>query len=170
MLKNVNREAARRGGLPLTSVILASLALLVFAGCENESRMSKPAYAKKVRTEWAGVRAAFLAAVGRPGERPSARTLAERVSRVQQALRKAADDLDMVEPPKDVEEPHEEFIEGLRGYADDIEPVRKKLLAGDKLALIRFNRLTSENESVKRIGEAAEEMLKRGYDVGFEPD
>jgi hypothetical protein len=143
----------RRGKL----LVLALLAA-VAAGCGGE-RLSKADYEQKVRTVYAGVQQAFQATNVRHG-------LAERVGAAQDELRRAADELNSVEPPTAVEKQNEEIVEGLREYADDLDGLRKAAEQGDAARIRAFNEQLPRNEAVKQIAEAAEEMKFKGYDLG----
>ncbi|HXF97983.1 MAG TPA: hypothetical protein VNJ46_05150 [Gaiellaceae bacterium] len=142
------------------AAVLALLAALALAGCGGEGRLSKEEYEAKVRAVYAEVQAAFQRTNAAGGE------LGERLADAQAALRGAAEELEGVPPPEEVEEEHEEIVEGLRGYADDLDPVREAAERGDRAAVDAFNAAIASNESVERIAEAAEEMKVKGYDLG----
>jgi DNA-binding transcriptional regulator GbsR (MarR family) len=148
----------RRFGIGLAPPLLVMLSL---TGCGGD-RLSKREYEQKVRTEYAGVQQAFRAtgaSVGQPD-------LADKIERAQEQLRDAAEGLEEIEPPKDVEEENEEIVEGLREYADDLDHVRDAAEKGDQGAIDEFNDEIANNEAVERIAEAAEEMKFKGYDLG----
>jgi hypothetical protein len=137
------------------------VAALVVAGCRHEERLTKDAYEQKVRAEYGNVQQAFQATRG-----VSAEQLPARVEAAQRALRRAAGELDDIEPPENVEEENDELVEGMRGYADDLDALREAATARDAAAIEEFNREVSDNESVEQMAEAAEEMKHKGYDLG----
>ena len=141
------------------AVVVASA--VVLAGCGGEERLSKPEYEQKVRSVYAGVQAAF-----RETSSVSGTELATAVADAQERLRDAAEELEAIEPPKDVEEQNEEIVEGLREYASDLDELREAVVSGNATAVERFNAEISQNPAVERIAEAAEEMKFKGYDLG----
>jgi hypothetical protein len=151
----VCQQAFRIAALAASAVILAG------CGSGGENRLSKSEYEHRVRSVYAGVQAAF-----RETRSVSGADLAGAVAAAQQRLRDAADELDAVEPPKDVEEGNEELVEGMREYADDLGELREAVVRGNEAAVTRFNAEIGENPAVKQIAEAAEEMKFRGYDLG----
>ena len=52
---------------------------------------------------------------------------ADQFNELQEALRTAADDLDELNPPEDVESAHEDLVDGVRLFADDIEDALAQL-------------------------------------------
>lgn len=142
--------------------ILAPLGLaLALSGCSlGEDRLSKAQYEEHVRTTYAHVQEAF-AATDVPGGQ-----LASRLADAQTALRDAAEALEEVEPPKEVEKENEEIVEGMREYAENLDAVRAAAANRDQSAIDDFNARIRDNEAVERIAEAAEEMKFKGYDLG----
>jgi uncharacterized protein YhaN len=115
-----------------------------------------------------GIKQAFAGPNTKVG---SLQDLAARVQVAQRELRQAANELDDVTPPKDVEEENETLVNAMRDYADDLDRLRAAALRGDAQAVEQFNRSIPDNEAVKEMAEAAEEMIMRGYDLGpFKPD
>ncbi len=133
-------------------------ALLV--GCGGEDRLTKAEYEQKVRSVYAGVQEAFQATAGGQAD------LADRIERAQKELRNAAADLDESEPPKEVEEQNEQLVDGMREYARDLDELREAAERVDLRAVEKFNDRLPENEAIKRMAEAAEEMKFKGYDLG----
>jgi phosphoglycolate phosphatase-like HAD superfamily hydrolase len=142
-------------------VAVAALVGVLTTGCGGD-RLSKREYEQKVRSEYADVQQAFLAtgaSLGTPD-------LAEKIADAQEQLREAAEALEGIEPPENVEEENEEIVEGLREYAEDLDGVREAAERSDQQAIDAFNEQISENEAVEQIAEAAEEMKFKGYDLG----
>jgi hypothetical protein len=92
--------------------------------------------------------------------------LAGKIGDAQEELRGAAESLEHVEPPKEVEEENEEIVEGLREYADDLDDLRDAAERNDLKTITAFADRIADNEAIHQIAEAAEEMKHKGYDVG----
>ena len=140
--------------------LLTLLVGLLIAGCGGDDRLTKDEYAQKVRAVYGDVQEAFQATNVPQGE------LAARVEAAQQQLREGADELEDVEPPEDVERAHEELVEGMRRYADDLDRLRNAAEEGDQRTIDDFNARIAQNEAVEQMAEAAEEMKFKGYDLG----
>jgi hypothetical protein len=145
---------------PARTLLTLSVGLLL-AGCGGEERLSKSEYEQKVQVVYADVQQAF-----RETNVKAQSHLADRVEAAQEQLREASEELEAVEPPKDVEEDNEEIVEGMRDYADDLDELREAAARGDRGAIESFNARIAEKKSVRKIAEAAEEMKFKGYDLG----
>lgn len=160
------RVVRSRACVALAVAGLCAVALL--AGCGGGERLSKHAYEQKIQTVYAGIKQAFAGSSTKVG---SLRELATRVQVAQKELRKAANELDDVTPPKDVEEQNETLAKAMRSYAADLDRLGSAAERGDAQAVERFNQSIPDNESVNEMSEAAEEMIVRGYDLGpFKPN
>jgi hypothetical protein len=145
---------------PVRDGLLLFLALAaVAAACESEKRLSKSEYERVVSEAYAPVRAAFEATRG-------ATALAGKIEAAQAELRGAAERLEEIEPPEEVEKQNEELVEGMRAYADDLGRLLAALRKGDAEAVGEFNREVGKNKAVEQMAEAAEEMKFKGYDLG----
>ena len=147
----------------LRSALLATsiLAALLLAGCGESGRLSKSDYEQRVRSIYADIQEAF-----QKTNVTSTTLLADRIEAAQGTLRSSADELDEIEPPKQVEEETEELVEGMREYADDLDELHEAAVRGDRAAVEAFTSGVAKNEAVKRMAEAAEEMKFKGYDLG----
>jgi hypothetical protein len=92
--------------------------------------------------------------------------LAPRVEDAQAQLRESADELDGIEPPKDVETENDHLVAGMRRYADDLDRLRNAAERGDQRTVADFNARLPQNEAVEQMAEAAEAMKFKGYDLG----
>lgn len=139
----------------------SALAALLLAGCGESGRLSKSDYEQRVRSIYADIQEAF-----QKTNVTSTTLLADRIEAAQGTLRSSADELDEIEPPKQVEEETEELVEGMREYADDLDELHEAAVRGDRAAVEAFTSGVAKNEAVKRMAEAAEEMKFKGYDLG----
>jgi DNA-binding transcriptional regulator GbsR (MarR family) len=135
--------------------------VLSLAACGND-RLSKSDYEQKLRDEYASVQQAFQATAASFGQTD----LSEKIGDAQAQLRDAAENLDGVQPPKEVEQENEEIVEGLREYAEDLEKLRHAAERNDLKTITAFTDQIADNEAIHQIAEAAEEMKHKGYDVG----
>lgn len=146
---------------PRTFTALLAISGALVAGCGDDGPLTKAEYEEKVRTTYAEVQEAFART-----NVPSLDELAGRVEDAQEALRAAADELEGVDPPEDVETEHEEVVAGLRAYAEDLNRLRNAAEQGDERTIEDFNARLATNPSVEQIAEAAERMKFKGYDLG----
>jgi hypothetical protein len=143
----------------VVAVVALAAVLLVPRG--GGGTLSKPEYEQKVRAVYADVQDAF-----RKTNVTSTKLLAARVAEAQSELRHAADELDDAKPPGAIARENDQLVEGMRGYADDLEELRGAAERGDSAGVARFNRSIPQNTAVRQIAEAAEEMKFEGYDLG----
>jgi hypothetical protein len=167
--------------------LLVALAAVLAAGCGGESRLTKAQYEQRVRSVYAGVQQAFLAT-----NVESLTLLARRVAAAQAALRHAAARLDADRPPKEIESPNDELVEGMRRYADQLGPLQAAAARGDLAAVERLKstygrsdaierpreaesesnpieqprEAESESDPIEQMAEAVEEMTREGFDLG----
>ena len=131
------------------------------AAC-GDDRLSKSEYEQKLQSEYADVQQAFQATAASFGQTDLAGTIGD----AQEQLRGAAESLEHVEPPKEIEEENEEIVEGLREYADDLGDLRVAAERNDLKTITAFTDRIADNEAIHQIAEAAEEMKHKGYNVG----
>lgn len=141
---------------------LAAAAVLAAAGCMGDAReLSKAEYEERVRSAYAGVQEAFRATnVTEQGD------LADRVEDAQDELRRAASELEDVDPPDEVEAENAQIAESMRAYADDLDLLREAAERGDSKAVSDFSSRVASNDAIVNMMEAAERMKFKGYDVG----
>jgi hypothetical protein len=149
-------------------IALAALAALVgvgaLAGCggtKQKARLSHAQYEHELRSDYGSVRTAF-----RQTRVGSLRELDSKLGAAQAQLRHAADKLESSEPPRDVDKEHEELVEGLREYADELDAVRKAARDGNQQRVADFNARVGKDEAIERIAESLDEINHRGYDLG----
>jgi hypothetical protein len=144
-------------------LLLAFAALAVaLAGCGSESRLSKSAYEGKLTkagSELAEASKALAKAKTGPQYESGA-------AQIQAGLRKAADELDGVRPPKDVDAANDRFVSALRGLADEFDKVKEAAKGGAKAARAAGARLARSQPS-EEARQAILEIQRRGYNVGL---
>jgi hypothetical protein len=145
----------------LLLLALAALAVAL-AGCGSESRLSKTEYdAKLTKTGSELAEASKALAKAKTGPE-----FASGAEQIQAGLRKAADDLDDVRPPKDVDAANDRLVDALRGLADEFDKVRDAAKEGAKAARAAGARLARSQPS-EEARQAILEIQRRGYNVGL---
>lgn len=152
------------------ALLVSSLVALAFASCGGDLRLSKPQYEKVVSS----VGDQIGNELDRTFNDPSLQdphTLKEGagvVRRAQAAIASAADDLEDVRPPAEVESLHLQLIEGLRELASDFGGLAHSFETADLLEIQKFQQSLSQGElpSMKKITAAIAGMKAKGYDVG----
>ena len=134
---------------------------VVLAGCGGGGRLSKAEYEQTLRS--AGNE--LSTAVDHLQQARSKEEFEHDVSDVQRALDAAADDLDAVSPPEDVEGANDRLVHGLRGLAHDFEEVRDAADQSVDAATSKAQQIRSGTAS-REAQQAVEELKRKGYDIG----
>jgi hypothetical protein len=92
----------------------------------------------------------------------STKTAAAALVKVQEDLRNAADQLDKIKPPDDIKDEHARLATGVRDFADEMDPLVKKLQGGNIAALSSLTTL----KGVSEIQAASTAITKKGYKIG----
>ena len=92
--------------------------------------------------------------------------VAGEVANIQDELNSAADDLDGITPPENVEATHENFVEGMRALSDDLEEFKDAIEQGDTGAIDEFAKNADSLDSVQELEDASNELKQKGYKVG----
>lgn len=142
----------------LAALAIAAVAL---AGCGGGDRLSKEEYQAEVRKVGTTLRGA-LGGVDTEGAGGLSAVRAQ-VEQLQSALRDAAGELEGLTPPEDVEATHGKLVEGIRGFADDLDELNDALERGDSDAVRSFEDDFTKSDSVKQIQAAALELQQKGY-------
>jgi len=145
-------------------------AALVAAGCGGggNDRVSKDDYEQELQGVGTSVQESFQGlGSSMKGDNPSSLDeAADRVGEIQDSLRKKADDLEDVEPPENAEKENDQLVDGLNGFADELEDFKKALDDGDVQAIQQFAQDFQDSEAAKDIQEAGQSLEKKGYDLG----
>lgn len=142
-------------------LLLALAVLAVVAGGCGGSDLSKKEYEQELKG--AGVELANASTA--LSEATTAPEYVAGVEQVQAGLRKAADDLDDLSPPEDVDAANDRLVNALRGLADEFDKVKQAAAAGPKAARAAGARLARSQPS-EDARTAVLEIQRRGYDVG----
>ena len=153
-------RSTRRFLVAAAVVVVALVATLVATTFRGDT-MPRAEYERTVRAQYARVQEAFRnTRVNDPAQ------LDERVAAAQRELRGVADELEAIDPPRDVDADNDALAAAMRDYAQDLEPLRAAAARGDADAIEEFNRGIAGNDAVRRMAAAGERMKEKGYDVG----
>jgi hypothetical protein len=155
---------ARGRGVKVAALLAGALVLLGATGCGGSSRLSKSAYEKKVRADGRDIKSAFQ--VLSSNKLSSLDQMAHQIGKGQDELRKAADDLNGVKPPKDVESDNKKLVKGLRGLADDLEGLKKGAAEGNPKKVQQAAAKLQSSSALKEAQAATSDMKKKGYKIG----
>jgi hypothetical protein len=86
------------------------------------------------------------------------------------AVDEAADELDDLNAPENAADAHDQLVEGLHGFADDIRQLAEDAEDGDLQALRDFGENLEGSEAVRQIEEATDELEAAGYRLGTEDE
>jgi hypothetical protein len=140
--------------------VAAALALGL-AGCGGGGPLSKAAYEQKLREGGKEL----TEAVQKLARARSKEEFKEDVTGVQKALDDAAETLDGVTPPEDVEGANARLVHGLRGLSDDFDKVKDAADESVDEATRKAQEVSSGTAS-REAQQAIQEIERRGYDVG----
>jgi cytochrome c556 len=149
---------------------LAVLVVLVAAGCGSSGGggepLTKAQYEQKLNSIGTTIDTSFneLSQMFQ-GDTPSFDAAATKVADIQDELRTQADELDKVTPPENVKTEHEEMVDGLRGFADDLDDFRKAVADGSVAGIQQFADTFTKSDSAKKIQAAGDSLKKKGYDL-----
>jgi hypothetical protein len=155
-------EARHRGAATLAALAL----VLAVAGCGGGgggSRLSKSQYEHHLETDGRAITKAFQPLSTPPS---SLTVLASELKTGQEKLRSAADDLDGIAAPKDVEKDNQALVKGLRKLADELESLRAAATKKNpQLVQKALNELKTSRALVD-ARRATDDMKKKGYKLG----
>jgi hypothetical protein len=152
-----------RALLPLAAVIVA------LAGCGgSDEPLSQADYEREMREVVADLEEQDEIAA--PDDSASNEEQGEYVEQLQERVRDAADRFDEVKAPNEVAEAHADYVAGIRGLADDMEPVAEAARNGDQEALLRFQEESPypSAETQMRITAARTGFRRAGYQISEE--
>jgi hypothetical protein len=138
---------------------LAGAVALVAAGCGGGgggTPLSKAEYEQQMQT----IGQDLSAALDTSGA-TSAEDAVPKVEEAQTTLREAADKMDEMTPPEDIADEHDQLVEGVRAFADDLDDVISALEDGDLSAISNMLSL----DSIQQIQTASAAITGKGYDI-----
>src|SRR5919201_1827714 len=154
-------RARHRGVATLAVVAVAILA----AGCGGGggNRLSKSQYEHRIQKDGQQITTAF-----KPLNTPptSLKQLADELKVGQDKLREAADDLDGLKAPKDVEADNDALVKGLRTLADELEGLRKVAAKNDPTQVQKALASLQKSHALIDARRATDDMKKKGYKLG----
>jgi hypothetical protein len=146
---------------------LAALALaLLLAGCGGGgggNRLSKSEYEHHIQSDGRQLRSVF-APLSKPPT--SLAVLAAEIKTGQDKLRLAANELESITPPREIEQDNKTLVAGLRKLANELEPLRQGAANGDvKLVQQAVNGIQG-SRALREAQRATADMKKKGYKLG----
>jgi hypothetical protein len=148
----------------ISSVLVVACALaLAAAACGGGDGGPKPlpkkVYVKQMQAIGHGLSNSLNGLSAASGSPKSAATA---LQKVQQDLRDAAERLDKITPPKDIKKEQDALTTGVRDFADELDPVIKKVKSGKIQALATLTTL----KGVSEIQKASTAITNKGYKIG----
>ncbi len=149
---------------------LAALVVLA-AGCGGGgggggTQLTKAQYEQQLQSVGQSIDASFEELTQSfQGDSPSFDKAADQIAVIQDQMRQQADELDDVTPPDDVQAEHDKMVEGLRGFADDLDEFRQAVEDKSVEAMTKFADTFTNSESAKQIQEAGDSLKEKGYDI-----
>jgi hypothetical protein len=92
----------------------------------------------------------------------NSKTAAAALTNVQSDLRNAADKLEQISPPDEIKDQQQKLATGVRDFAEELDPVIKKIRRGNLAALATLTTL----KGVSEIQAASAAIAKKGYKIG----
>ena len=140
----------------------AAVALtLVLAGCGGGGRLTKAAYEQKLQKAGREL-STSLRQLSRSNSKDEFK---HGVDTVEKALNDAADELDGITPPQDVQGANDRLVDGLRRLAHDFGEAKAAADKGPDAARQKGREITTGPAS-READDAIKQIQRRGYDVG----
>jgi hypothetical protein len=155
-------EARHRGAATLAAVALA----LILAGCGGGGgggRLSKSQYEQHFRSDSQEIRKAFVPLSKQPS---SLAELASELKVGEAQLHDAANDLDGLDAPKEIEKDNDVIVKGLRKFADELESFRKAAEKKDTQLLRKTFAELQSSHALMDVRDATNDLKKKGYKLG----
>jgi len=155
---------ARHRGLATLAGVLVLLALLV-AGCGSGGggELSKSDYQKHLQTDGDQITKAFKPLTQTPS---SLDQLASELGAGVSKLNGAADDLDSVNPPKNVKADNAKLTGGLRELARELDSLKKAAQKKDPALVNKTLNDLRNSHGLIDAREATDDLKKKGYALG----
>jgi hypothetical protein len=150
-----------RTGLAACAALAAGA--IVLAGCGGSGTLSKSAYEKKLKADSQELRTAFGKIEGNPS---SLAALAKQVDSAKATTKKVADDLDSAKPPKDAAADNDKIVAALRALDAPLGKLKEAAAKGSATLAAQAARAISNAPELKDATAAAQDLKRKGYDVG----
>jgi hypothetical protein len=153
----------RHRGVATLAALGFALAVAGCGGGGDATPLTKAQYEQHLATDSRAITKAFQPLSTPPS---SLSALASQLKVGQEKLRSAADDLNGVTPPKDVEKDNQALAKGLQTLADELESLRSAAAKKDPTLVQKaLNELKSSHALVDARA-ATDDMRKKGYELG----
>jgi hypothetical protein len=143
---------------------LAALSFaLVVAGCGGGGggdRLSKAQYEQHFRSDSQEISKAIKPLTTKP---TSMDQLVSELKVGEAQLHEAADDLNGVKPPKEIEKDNTTVVRGLRKFADELESFRKAAEQKDVALLQKTFAELQASHALENVRDATNDMKQKGY-------
>ena len=152
-----------RGAATLAAFALA----LVVAGCGSGGgggggQLSKSQYEQHLQTDTQKIKKAFVPLSTAP---TSLSQLASNLKVGEAQLNQAADDLDSVKPPTNVEKDNQKLASGLHTFADELASFRKAAEKQDPQRLRATFTQLQHSHALVDVRAASQDLKNKGYKV-----
>jgi hypothetical protein len=145
---------------------LAALGLaLAVAGCGGGGgdRLSKAQYEQHFQSDSQAISEGIKPLTTKP---KSLTELAAKLKVGEARLHDAANDLNTIKPPKDIEKDNETVAKGLNKFADELESFRKAAENNDVLQLQKTFAELQGSHALENVRNATNDMKQKGYELG----
>jgi hypothetical protein len=143
---------------------LAALGIvLAVVGCGGGGRLSKSQYEQRFRSDSQAISKGIKPLTTKPS------SLAQLVSELkvgEAQLHEAANDLNGIKAPKDIEKDNSTVVKGLRKFADELASFRKAAEKKDVSLLQKTFAELQASHALVDVRNATNDMKKKGYKLG----
>jgi hypothetical protein len=146
------------------AILLIAVAAAVAAGCGGgDGRLSKAEYEQRMQAIGSELRTAS-AAIGDLSQTRDLDKLADTIAEFRDRLDEAADDVDGLNPPEDVEEETGKIAAALHAFANTFGEMEDAARDGDLAALQKAQaEIAGETAEAQQ---ATESLKRKGYEIG----
>ena len=154
----------RRAVLLLVTLLLA-LAATGCGGDDNGGATSKDDSGKQLAAAGQTLQKTFADIADQTGTSTSTAQIADRLDKGAQALDDAAAKFAGIEPPADVKDAHQKFVDGFKELADVFRRGADAARKNDTTTLTKALQGLTSSDGVKKITEAQKELEQKGVTV-----
>ena len=149
------------------ATLAAAMIGLVVAGCGGGGgggdRLSKTQYEQHFRSDSRAISEGIKPLTTKPS---SLKQLSAELKVGVARLHGAADDLDTIKPPKDIEQDNKTVVKGLNKFADELESFRKAAVKQDVQLLQKTFAELQGSHALVNVRAATNDMKTKGYKLG----